>query len=210
MRIITSIIISFFTVLVANANSIPDLSSISGKITDAKTNEALFGAKVMVQGMSKGCVVDADGNYVITDLPAGKYTLEIRNQTYNTMVLSDIIVKAKETRVLDIKMEKVVVEFGPVTVYAKINKELDSNEKVGISFNSILSKKDRLKISYAQNKELNYQMVDFHTSRPGHDLRYALDGDLMKELGWVPQVSIEERINQVVRWTLNNDRWLKL
>ena len=59
-------------------------------------------------------------------------------------------------------------------------------------------------------KDLKYQMVDFHTSRPGHDLRYALDGDLMKELGWEPKVSIEERINQVVRWTLNNDRWLKL
>jgi dTDP-glucose 4,6-dehydratase len=66
------------------------------------------------------------------------------------------------------------------------------------------------KIARAQNKELNYQMVDFHTSRPGHDLRYALDGDLMKEIGWEPKVSIEERINQVVRWTLNNDRWLKL
>jgi len=66
------------------------------------------------------------------------------------------------------------------------------------------------KIARAQNKELKHQMVDFHTSRPGHDLRYALDGDLMKELGWVPKVSIEERINQVVRWTLQNDRWLKL
>jgi hypothetical protein len=38
VRIIISIIISLFTVLVANANSNPDLSSISGKITDAKTN----------------------------------------------------------------------------------------------------------------------------------------------------------------------------
>ena len=66
------------------------------------------------------------------------------------------------------------------------------------------------KIARAQNKDLKYQMVDFHSSRPGHDLRYALDGDLMKQLGWVPKVSIEERINQVVRWTLNNDRWLKL
>ena len=27
-------------------------------------------------------------------------------------------------------------------------------------------------------------MVDFHSSRPGHDLRYALDGSLMKEIGW--------------------------
>ena len=65
-------------------------------------------------------------------------------------------------------------------------------------------------IARAQNKELIHQMVDFHTSRPGHDLRYALDGGLMKELGWVPKVSIEERITQVVNWTLNNDRWLKL
>ena len=65
-------------------------------------------------------------------------------------------------------------------------------------------------IARAQNKELIHQMVDFHTSRPGHDLIYALDGGLMKELGWVPKVSIEERITQVVNWTLNNDRWLKL
>ena len=53
-------------------------------------------------------------------------------------------------------------------------------------------------------------MVDFHSSRPGHDLRYALDGTFMKELGWEPKVSIDERISQVVNWTLNNDRWLKL
>ena len=52
-------------------------------------------------------------------------------------------------------------------------------------------------------------MVDFHSSRPGHDLRYALSGELMKELGWEPKVSIEERIKQVVQWTLDNERWLK-
>jgi dTDP-glucose 4,6-dehydratase len=65
-------------------------------------------------------------------------------------------------------------------------------------------------IAKAQNVELKYEMVDFHTSRPGHDLRYALDGNLMKELGWEPKVSIDERIIQVVQWTLNNERWLKV
>ena len=34
----------------------------------------------------------------------------------------------------------------------------------------------------SQNKELKYKMVDFHSSRL-YDLRYALDGTLMKELG---------------------------
>ena len=59
------------------------------------------------------------------------------------------------------------------------------------------------------NKKLNYELVDFHSSRPGHDLRYALDGDLLKKAGWTPKISIEERIKQVVDWTLKNDRWLK-
>ena len=38
------------------------------------------------------------------------------------------------------------------------------------------------KIAKSQNKKLKYEMVDFHSSRPGHDLRYALDGSLMKKL----------------------------
>ena len=32
----------------------------------------------------------------------------------------------------------------------------------------------------------------------------------MKQLGWEPKISIDERINQVVQWTLHNDRWLKI
>ena len=65
------------------------------------------------------------------------------------------------------------------------------------------------KIAKSQNKKLKYEMVDFHSARPGHDLRYALDGTLMKDLGWIPKITIDERINQVVNWTLNNNRWLK-
>jgi len=62
-------------------------------------------------------------------------------------------------------------------------------------------------IAKAQRKDLNYEMVDFHSSRPGHDLRYALDGTKMKSLGWEPQ-SAYDRLEPVVQWTLNNDRWL--
>jgi|TARA_B100000131_G_scaffold21420_1_gene20736 dTDP-glucose 4,6-dehydratase len=65
------------------------------------------------------------------------------------------------------------------------------------------------KIAEAQSKNLKYEMVDFHSSRPGHDLRYALDGQLMQQLGWSPKISIDERINQVVEWSLKNNRWLK-
>ena len=64
-------------------------------------------------------------------------------------------------------------------------------------------------IADVQGKELKYDMVDFHSSRPGHDLRYALSGDYMRSLGWEPKVSLTERIGEVVEWTLKNDRWLR-
>lgn len=62
-------------------------------------------------------------------------------------------------------------------------------------------------IASYQNKPLHYEMVDFHSSRPGHDLRYALDGSKMKNMGWEPK-SIESRLSDTVLWTLSNDRWL--
>lgn len=65
-------------------------------------------------------------------------------------------------------------------------------------------------IAEAQGKELKYELVDFHSSRPGHDLRYALDGSKMKQLGWEPSKSVRERIADVTKWTLENDNWIKI
>jgi len=56
-------------------------------------------------------------------------------------------------------------------------------------------------------KKLIYEMVDFHSSRPGHDLRYALDGRKMAAMGWGPTAGLEERLQSVVTWTLNNPHW---
>lgn len=64
-------------------------------------------------------------------------------------------------------------------------------------------------IAEAQGKELNYEMVDFHSSRPGHDLRYAMSGELLKSLGWEPKIKLSERVKEVVEWTLANNRWLR-
>ena len=63
-------------------------------------------------------------------------------------------------------------------------------------------------IAECQGKPLRYEMVDFHSSRPGHDLRYALDGTKLAEMGWVPPVSFETSLKRVVDWTLSNPRWL--
>ncbi len=50
--------------------------------------------------------------------------------------------------------------------------------------------------------------TDFHSSRPGHDLRYALDGEKLKKFGWVPPVPLEESLQKTVNWYLNNKNWI--
>lgn len=63
-------------------------------------------------------------------------------------------------------------------------------------------------IASAQGKILDYEMVDFHSSRPGHDLRYALDGSKLAKMGWTPKSNFESSLEKTVRWTLNNEQWL--
>lgn len=64
-------------------------------------------------------------------------------------------------------------------------------------------------ISKIMNKELDYEMIDFHCSRPGHDLRYGLDGTKLYNLGWCPKFNFEESLEKCVNWTLNNLEWLE-
>lgn len=64
-------------------------------------------------------------------------------------------------------------------------------------------------IAKVQQKELIYEMVDFHSQRPGHDLRYALDGSKMANMGWTPKSAFAQ-LEKTIEWTLNNDRWLSI
>lgn len=66
------------------------------------------------------------------------------------------------------------------------------------------------KIADILGKELKYTMIGYDTQRPGHDFRYSLSGEYMKSLGWEPKYDFDTRIEQMVSWTLTNDRWLKI
>jgi dTDP-glucose 4,6-dehydratase len=57
-------------------------------------------------------------------------------------------------------------------------------------------------------KPLKYELVNFHSSRPGHDLRYALDGSKLAEMGWKPPVHFEKSLEKTVRWTVEHPEWL--
>ena len=65
-------------------------------------------------------------------------------------------------------------------------------------------------IAQILNKELQYSLVEFHHTRPGHDRRYALDGTKLKDAGWKAPIKFKDSLRKTIAWTLANPEWLKI
>ena len=62
-----------------------------------------------------------------------------------------------------------------------------------------------------QNRDLKdeeIEWVDYHSARPGHDKRYALDGSKLAQMGWTPPVNLEKSIKNTVKWSIKHKEWL--
>ena len=54
------------------------------------------------------------------------------------------------------------------------------------------------------------ELITFVKDRPGHDFRYAIDSNKIKnELGWLPKESFESGMRKTIEWYLNNKIWWK-
>lgn len=65
-------------------------------------------------------------------------------------------------------------------------------------------------IASVVGKPLKYDLLDFHSSRPGHDLAYRMRDDLIRSLGWKRPMNLEQSLEKTVRWYLANPKWLGL
>src|SRR5207237_4312349 len=59
-----------------------DSGSVRGRVTDAKTGQAVPNAAVVVEGTRFGARTDEDGRYSIAGVPAGTYTVTARRLGY--------------------------------------------------------------------------------------------------------------------------------
>lgn len=72
--------------------------------------------------------------------------------------------------------------------------------------------KSNLEVIYAILKQLGKPttLIKFVEDRLGHDLKYSLDSNKIKnELGFKCETEFEEGISQTINWYLNNLGWLK-
>lgn len=53
-------------------------------------------------------------------------------------------------------------------------------------------------------------LIRYVKDRPGHDRRYAIDNTKIRtQLGWKPQYTFQNGIEETIQWYLNNREWMK-
>ncbi len=64
-------------------------------------------------------------------------------------------------------------------------------------------------IANLMNKELRYEMVDFHKNNPAHDIHYGLEDNNLRSTGWNQPHSFKKSMKNVIDWQKENPEWIK-
>lgn len=91
---------------------------IKGKVTDAKSGIGLPGVNVLIKGTTIGASTDLDGNYTITNVVPGYYTLFASYISYKPFQ-QDFKMEAGKTIQFNIKLEEDIAELAGVEVVAE-------------------------------------------------------------------------------------------
>jgi len=120
---------------VGNSLAIAQTGSLRGKVTDAKTGEALPQANVVVTApnVSTGAAASMSGEYEVKALAAGTYTVSASYIGYEKLVVQNVEVKADEAKELNLALAPSLVLLNPTVVSASRREEKALNAPAAIS-----------------------------------------------------------------------------
>ncbi len=101
--------------------------SVKGTVVDAKTNESLIGATVVVEGVTGGTVTDIDGNFML-NIPSGDHNIIISFVGYLTKTVA---VTSSTADLGTITMEESAIGIAEVGIIASV--AIDRQTPVAVS-----------------------------------------------------------------------------
>ena len=136
------LVLILFTIFNVNGQT----GKIAGTIMDGEFNEPMAFAYVLIKNTTKGTTSDFDGKYTI-DVEAGNYTLVFSYIGYQTIEISDVVVKSNDEVIVDVTLNTNSLETVVITTTVRKNTEsaiLDLQKKSitlldGLSAQSIKS-----------------------------------------------------------------------
>ncbi len=117
-RNIVSILLILASLFSCYAASAQGSATLTGRVQDSKTGEALAGANIVLVSTSMGGVADIDGKYTLRAIPVGKWTVRASMIGYSTST-HEITTTADSTVVLNFRLEVQTIQGNEVVVTAQ-------------------------------------------------------------------------------------------
>ncbi len=191
----------FFLLVIATSTLFSgSTGKIRGQVTD-NTGSPLIGVNVYLENTYLGASTDAEGNYVILNIPPGKYTLIFNMIGHETIKFTQVAVSSDLTTVVNASLRAAAIDLGrEVIVLAQrpiVQKDMTSTES-----NITSELLEVLPVSNI-NDVLNLQagMVDGHMRGGRSDeISYMIDGIPINDaFAGSPTMVIENNIVQELK-----------
>ncbi len=96
----------------------PNVGRIAGRIMNATTGEPIPGAQVTVLGTSIATITVWTGQFELTGVPVGRWSISVRAIGYTPKTIADLDVRPDSTIPLDVSLGAAIVQLEGVTVTA--------------------------------------------------------------------------------------------
>lgn len=117
LRILLLVVFVFLTISEIAASE-RATGKIEGTVVDAGTGEALPWVNVVILETVLGVSTDMDGNFSISAVPPGNYSLQFTMIGYETVTQEDVQVRLNESTSLNIEMKETAIQTQEVVVTA--------------------------------------------------------------------------------------------
>jgi len=106
---------------------------LSGTIKDAQTGEPLIGANVLLEGTTLGATTNFNGEFVVLNIPSGKYAIKFSYIGYETLLMRNVSITVDQTTFLKVTLQPESIQVDEMVVTAQtplIQKDVTSSISV--------------------------------------------------------------------------------
>jgi outer membrane receptor for ferrienterochelin and colicin len=125
--------ISILSIFTSHFTLAGTTGKLTGKASDAKTNEPLPFVNITIMGTSLGAATDIDGNYVILNIPPGNYKVRAQSVGYQPVLMENISISIDLTTKLDFSLNSSIVELQAVVIQGsqdQVKKDVTSSQSL--------------------------------------------------------------------------------
>jgi outer membrane receptor protein involved in Fe transport len=127
---------------------------LKGHVDDVATKQALIGATVLVRGTFLGSATDTAGNFLVKEIPPGRYTVDVSMVGYGSSSFPEVLIVSGRSATLEIHMIARAIESDQVIVTASRREQ--SSHDVPVSISTVSARTLALRLPTTLDDALRY------------------------------------------------------